>query len=309
MTDGVCEPYLVIGGATAVGKSAVALQVAERLGGEIVVADSRQVYRGLDVGTAKPGPDERRRVRHHLLDVVGLGERYTAGDYARDARAAIAAIQGRGRTAIVCGGTGFYLSALAGALDPLDVVTDPGRRTAARRRMAEIPASGRHAALLEVDPPTAERLPAGDRQRVDRALEVYFLTGQPLSTLQVGGVRPPPHLPLTLVRPRAELHARIDHRLEAMLAAGLEAEARALHDAGWNPEDPGLDSIGTREWWPYFEGRRGREETIADILASTRAYARRQETWFRHQGDYRPTPATAEAVLETWASHREENPV
>ena len=132
--DEIRAPYLVIGGATAVGKSEVALEVAVRLGGEIVVADSRQVYRGLDVGTAKPGPDERRRVPHHLLDVVGLGERYTAGDYAREARLAIVAIQARGRTAIVCGGTGFYLSALAGALDPIESVADPERRTAARRR-------------------------------------------------------------------------------------------------------------------------------------------------------------------------------
>jgi len=301
----VREPYLVIGGATAVGKSAVAIEVAEWLGGEIVVADSRQVYRGLEVGTAKPGPEERRRAPHHLLDVVDLGERYTAGDYARDARASIAAIQRRGRTAIVCGGTGFYLSALAGALDPLEAVADPDRRTAARRQMAEIPDSVRHAALLEIDPPTAERLPAGDRQRVDRALEVYFLTGRPLSTLQGGGERALPHLPLTLVRPRAELHARIERRLEAMLEAGLEAEARALHDAGWSPDDPGLDSIGTREWWPHFEGRRSRAETIADILASTRAYAKRQETWFRHQGGYRPARPDAGAVLEAWRSFRE----
>ena len=300
------EPYLVIGGATAVGKSAVALEVAERLGGEIVVADSRQVYRGLDVGTAKPGPDERRRVPHHLLDVVELGERYTAGDYVRDARGAIAAIQRRGRTAIVCGGTGFYLSALAGALDPVEAVVDPERRTAARRMMAEIPDSVRHAALLEVDPPTAERLPAGDRQRVDRALEVYFLTGRPLSSLQAGGEQPLAHLALALVRPRVELHARIEHRLAAMLEAGLEAEARALHDAGWSPDDPGLDSIGTREWWPYFEHRRDRDETIARILASTRAYAKRQETWFRHQGEYRAVPPDAGAVLEAWRSYREE---
>lgn len=305
MMDDVREPYLVIGGATAVGKSAVALEVAGRLGGEIVVADSRQVYRGLDLGTAKPSPGERRQVPHHLLDVVDLGVRYTAGDFARDARDAIAAIQRRGRTAIVCGGTGFYLSALAGSLDRLEAVADPERRTAARRRMAEIPDSGRHAALLEVDPPTAERLPAGDRQRVDRALEVYFLTGRPLSALQLGGGRPPPHLPITVVRPRSELHARIDRRLEAMLEAGLEGEARALHDAGWSPEDPGLDSIGTREWWPYFEGRRSREETITDIRAATRAYARRQETWFRHQGRYRRTPPDPGAVLEAWRSYRE----
>lgn len=301
----VLDPYLVIGGPTAAGKSMVALEVAERVDGEIVVADSRQVYRGLDIATAKPGSDERRRVPHHLLDVVDLGERYSAGDYARDARSAVAAIQRRGRTAIVCGGTGFYLAALAGGLDPLESAADVERRRAARRRMAEIPATGRYAALLEIDPPTAGRLPPADRQRVDRALEVYFLTGRPLSTLQAGGRPPSPHLALTLTRPRAELHARIGRRLSGMLESGLEAEARALHDAGWTLEDPGLDSIGTREWWPYFEGRRRREETIAEILASTRAYARRQETWFRHQGRYRPVTPAAEAVLEAWDAYRE----
>jgi tRNA dimethylallyltransferase len=140
---------------------------------------------------------------------------------------------------------------------------------------------------------------------VDRALEVYFLTGRPLSTLQTGGERRLPHLPLAIVRPRVELCARIERRLEAMLGAGLEAEARALHEAGFRPGDPGIDSIGTREWWPYFEGKRGRTETIAEIETSTRAYARRQATWFRHQGGYRPAAPAAEAILEAWRRYRE----
>ena len=122
-----------------------------------------------------------------------------------------------------------------------------------------------------------------------------------------GGGRTLPHLPLALVRSRAEIHARIERRLSTMLGAGLEAEARLLHDAGFSPQDPGIDSIGTREWWPYFEGRRSREDTIAEILASTRAYAKRQETWFRHQGDYRPSEPVLEAVLEAWRSYREKD--
>ncbi len=300
------EPYLVVAGPTAVGKSAVALEVADRLGGEIVIADSRQVYRGLDVGTAKPTPAERRRVPHHLVDTVDLGVRYTAGDYARDARHAIADIQRRDRVAVVCGGTGFYLAALAGALDPIDEGVGSGARGRARNRMAEIPVAERHAALAEVDPDSAVRLAAGDRQRVDRALEVYFLTGRPLSGLRHGGVGPPALLAVRLVRPRRELHRRIERRLDAMLEAGLEEEARALHAAGWTPEDPGLDTIGYREWWPYFEGRASREAAVRDILAATRTYAKRQETWFRHQGDYRTQPAEARAILEAWRAYLRE---
>ncbi|MGH7571579.1 MAG: tRNA (adenosine(37)-N6)-dimethylallyltransferase MiaA [Gemmatimonadota bacterium] len=298
--DVMAEPYLVIAGASAVGKSGVALAVAERLGGEIVIADSRQVYRGLDIGTAKPTLAERRRVPHHLVDTVELGVRYTAGDYARDARDAIAAIQRRGGVAVVCGGTGFYLTALAGGLDAIDEGAGPSQRVAARDRLAGIPAAERHAALAELDPDSALRLAAGDRQRVDRALEVYFLTGRPLSDFRRGGEPPPPHLAIRLVRSRTELHRRIEERLEAMLEAGLEEEARRLYEAGWTAEAPGLDTIGYREWWPLFEGRRGRGATIREIQAATRAYARRQETWFRHQGSYLTRPPSAAAVLDAW---------
>ncbi|MGH7558679.1 MAG: tRNA (adenosine(37)-N6)-dimethylallyltransferase MiaA [Gemmatimonadota bacterium] len=297
------EPYLVIAGATAVGKSAVALEVAERLEGEIVIADSRQVYRGLDIGTAKPTPAERRRVPHHLVDIVDLGVRYTAGDYAQDARDAIAAIQRRGRVAVVCGGTGFYLAALAGGLDAIDEDAGPAERVTARDRLAGIPVADRHAALAELDPDSAVRLGAGDRQRVDRALEVYFLTGRPLSDFRRGGESPPPHLATWLVRPRAELHQRIGERLDAMLEAGLEKEARGLYEAGWTPRDPGLDTIGYREWWPFFEGRRGREATVREILTATRAYSKRQGTWFRHQGAYLTQPPSAGSVLDAWRAH------
>ncbi|MGH7562918.1 MAG: hypothetical protein ACREK5_00635, partial [Gemmatimonadota bacterium] len=143
----------------------------------------------------------------------------------------------------------------------------------------------------------------GDRQRVDRALEVYFLTGRPLSDLRRGGEAPPPHLATRLVRPRGELHRRIEERLDAMLEAGLEEEARALYEAGRTPGDPGLDTIGYREWWPFFEGRRGREVTVREILTATRAYAKRQETWFRHQGAYLTRPPSAAAVLDAWQAY------
>jgi tRNA dimethylallyltransferase len=301
------EPeYLVVAGPTAVGKTAVALEVAEKVDGEIVIADSRQVYRGLEIGTAKPTADERSRVAHHLLDVVDLGRRFTAADFAVEAGEAVDAIRSRGRVPVVSGGTGLYLAALAGSLDPVEGGASESEREEARARVAAVPVAERHAMLARVDDPTARRLHAADRQRVDRALEVWFLTGEPLSRRQSGGVAPRPHLAVRLDRPRAELLDRIDRRLEAMLEAGLEAEARTLWQAGWTPDDPGIDTIGYQEWWPHFEGARGRDETIAAIRAATRQYAKRQSTWFRHQGEYMPVPADGgrDRLIDLWREGR-----
>jgi tRNA dimethylallyltransferase len=288
--------YLVVAGPTAVGKSEVALELAESLAGEIVIADSRQVYQGLEIGVAKPSAQERARVPHHLLDVVELGQRYTAADFAVDAGVAIADIRSRQRVPIVCGGTGLYLAALSGALDPIEEKASIEEREAARVRTRAIPEAERFDALARVDPRMAERLHARDRQRVDRALEVWFLTGEPLSSRQGGGGERRPHLAVRLERPRHELAERIDRRLEAMLQAGLEREARALWEVGWTPADPGLDTIGYQEWWPCFEGQRTREETVEAIRVATRHYAKRQATWFRNQGTYTPVLADGAAA-------------
>lgn len=297
-------PFLVIAGPTAVGKSTVAMAVAEAIGGEIVIADSRQIYRGIDIASAKPAPADRARVPHHMLDRVGIGSRYSAADYARDARAAIVGIQSRGRTAIVCGGTGFYLAALAGGLDSFTVDTPDAARDQTRVRLAAIPAGERHAALAAVDPASAVKLHPNDHQRIARALEVHFATGRPLSELQSGGGERLAHCAIRLTRPAAELRARIEVRLEAMLAAGIENEARALWQARRSAREPGLDAIGIREWWPFFEGEAVRETVVRAILVATRSYAKRQATWFRNQGDYRPVPAVsgAAAVIAEWRS-------
>lgn len=298
--------YLVVAGPTAVGKTTVAIELAERLAGEIVIADSRQVYRGIDIATAKPTAAERDRVPHHLLGIVEIGERYTAADFATDAGRAIDEIRSRGRVPVVCGGTGLYLAALAGALDPIEEGVGEAEREAARARVAGIPTDQRHAVLARVDPASAERLPGADRQRVDRALEVWFLTGSPLSARQSGGSEPRAHLAVRLVRPRGELVERIGRRLAAMLEAGLEREARMLWEAGRSADEPGLDTIGVQEWWPCFEGVQEREQTIEEIRAATVRYAKRQSTWFRNQGDYRPLPAdgAAPAIAELWRGRR-----
>ena len=301
------EPYLVVAGPTAVGKSGVATTVAERLDGEIVIADSRQVYRGLEIGTAKPTPEQRRRVRHHLVDVVDLGETYTAADYAIDARRAIGDVQSRGRLAVVCGGTGLYLRALAHGLDPIGPGVSEADRTEAAEKIAAIPPDRRHDRLAEVDPATAARLHPHDSQRIERALEVWWTTGRALSDhWENGEAEPLPHVAIRLSRPRAELHRRIEERLDRMLHAGLEEEARGLWEAGWTPDEPGLDTIGYQEWWPYFEGEIDRAEARRRILVASRRYAKRQETWFRRQDDYRKVDARAGAdgVLAEWRGAR-----
>ena len=295
-------PYLVIAGPTGVGKSEVALEVAEAIEGEIVIADSRQLYRGLDVATARPTPAERARVPHHLLDLVDPGEPYTAADYARDAGRALDEIGSRGRVAVVCGGTGLYLEALAGGLDPMEPVDD-----ATRERVRAIPVGERHAELARLDPEAGTRLHPHDRQRVERALAVRLATGRSLIRHWSGGGPLRPHVAIRLHRPRAELRRRSEERLELMLAAGLEAEARALHAVGLTPADPGVDTIGIQEWWPHFEGAIPREEAIRRIRVATRRYAKRQETWFRRRGEYRPVDAEAgaERVREVWAERTE----
>jgi tRNA dimethylallyltransferase len=298
--------YLVIAGPTAVGKTDVAITIAQELNGEIVIADSRQVYRGLDIGTAKPTADERCAVSHHMIDVVDVGAPYSAADYARDAQSAIIDIQERGRTAVVCGGTGFYLAALAGQLDPLDAGSALEDRARARSRIETIPEHERHAALTAVDPATAARLHPHDSQRVERALEVYLLTGEPLSKQVTGIGDTRPHVAVWLTRPRVELHQRIKERLARMLELGLEAEAQRFFDAGLSAETAGLDTIGYQEWWPFFAGQCSRDEVVRDIDRATRRYAKRQETWFRNQGGYQPVPAVEgpKGALAIWESAR-----
>jgi tRNA dimethylallyltransferase len=241
-----------------------------------------------------------------MIDVVDVGAPYNAADYARDAQSAIIDIQERGRTAVVCGGTGFYLAALAGQLEPLDGGSATKDRARARSRIKTIPERERHAALTAIDPVTAARLHPHDSQRVERALEVYLLTGEPLSK-QVTGIHDiRPHVAVWLTRPRVELHERIKKRLAAMLELGLEVEARQFFDAGLSPETAGLDTIGYQEWWPFFVGQCSRADVVREIDRATRHYAKRQETWFRNQGDYRAAPAVEgfESVLAIWEPAR-----
>lgn len=278
-------PLVCVVGPTASGKSALALSLAEEAGGEIVSCDSLQVYRGLDVGSAKPTPDERARVRHHLIDVADPDEPFSAARYAELARAALADIAARGRRPLVVGGTGLYLKALLEGL-----FEGPARDERLRgrlERMAERYGDARlHRWLGRVDPQAAGRLQPRDRVRVVRALEVFHATGRPLSEHFRGGSRALAGfdvLTLVLDPPRDELRRRVEARTDAMLAHGLVDEVRGLLARGYAPHLRPLRAIGYRQALGVLEGRCGLDDARRDMVLETMRYAKRQRTWFRHQ--------------------------
>ncbi|HEX6069288.1 MAG TPA: tRNA (adenosine(37)-N6)-dimethylallyltransferase MiaA [Longimicrobiaceae bacterium] len=286
MSASAASAVLAIVGPTASGKTELSIEVARRLDGEIISMDSRQVYRGMDVGTAKATAAQRAAVPHHGLDLVEPSERFSAGRFARMARDAIASIRGRGRTPVLVGGTGFFLRALT---DPIfrEPALDPERRRALQSYLEGLEPGVLHHWLEALDPPTAARLAAGGgRQRVLRALEMPLLTGRPLSWWQRHA---PPEAPPVSVRvyvlemPREKLYEAIDARVQRMAREGLVEEVRALRERGFGAGDPGMNATGYAEILPVLEGRAPLEEGLERIARNTRAYARRQITWLRHQ--------------------------
>ena len=278
-------PLIVVAGPTASGKSALALRLARERGGEIVSCDSQQVYRGLDLGTAKPSAAERAAVPHHLLDVADPRESYSAAEFARAARLALDDIRARGRLAIVAGGTGLYLRALLHGL-----FEGPSRDEALRARLERI-ASRRgdarlHRLLARVDPAAARRIAPRDRVRVVRALEVYFRTGRPISEEHRGGGAPlagfRPFL-VGLAPDRARLRDAVAARTRRMLADGLVDEVRGLLAAGVPADAWPLQAIGYRQAMAVVRGERTEAQAELEIVAATMRFAKRQMTWFRHQ--------------------------
>lgn len=280
-------PVVVIAGPTASGKSGVAIDLALRFGGEIVNADSMQVYRYLDIGTAKPSLADRARVPHHLIDVVTPDVAYSAGRYVRDARSAAAGIHARRAPVFLAGGTGLYIRAfLEGLID------DPGAGSELRRTLEREAESAReegdparlHRRLDALDPAAAERIHANDLRRTIRALEIATLHGAPASQLRARhafGDRPYDVLYLVLDPGIEALDRRIDARAKAMIDAGLLRECRALREMGYGPELRPLQAIGYRHLMPVVDG----SDTLANALVAmqrdTRHFARRQRTWFR----------------------------
>ena len=296
-------PVLV--GPTAVGKTAVGMALAAHWPVEIISADSRQVYRRLDIGTAKPTRKERARVAHHGLDLVDPGTRDSAGHFARDAEGWLADIRGRGRMPLVVGGTGLYVRALADGLfqePPLD----PARRRSLDAFTARLEPLELIRWASRLDP----GFRGGGRQRAARAIEVALLTGQPLSYWQEAARARRPIDPwyIVLTVPRPVLHQRITRRATEMIQRGLLEEVASVLAEGYAPTAPGLDGIGVREAVDYLHGRRPRESVAEAIALSTRQYAKRQQTWFRHQlrgavltlDATRPPERVAADILESW---------
>jgi tRNA dimethylallyltransferase len=285
MEDRMPRALIAILGPTASGKSALAIRLAQRLGGEIVNYDSVQVYRGFDIGSAKTPPAERAGVPHHLLDVCAPGETFSAGDYARLAREAVRAVGDRGRVPVVVGGTGFYLRAL---LDGL--FEGPSRDEELRSRL-ERSASRRvpgylHRLLARLDPEAAARIHPNDQPKLLRALEVRLIEGRPLASLLRRGLAPLQGfraLKLFLDPPREALYERIDRRTLCMFQEGLEDEVRRLLAAGASREAWAFGALMYRQALAVVEGRMSREEAIEDASRATRNYAKRQLTWFRNQ--------------------------
>lgn len=279
------DPVLAIVGPTATGKSALAMALAASLGGEIVNADALQVYRGFDIGTAKPGPEERARVPHHLIDILEPHERYSAGEFARRAREAIVEIQGRGRVPIVVGGSGLYLRALFDGLSPVPP-GNPDVRRELRERLETEGLAPLREELIRLDPLTAQRLGAGDTQRVLRALEVAIVSGRPLSAWtaeQPFGTQGIAAVRVGLTLPRSILYDRIAGRVTRMLEAGWLDEVAALLRQEFSPTLPAFQAIGYRQLVRYLGGMLSLELAIADIVRETRRFAKRQETWFRKE--------------------------
>jgi tRNA dimethylallyltransferase len=279
-------PILVLTGPTAVGKTALSLELAERIGAEIVSADSRQVYRELTIGTAKPAPEELALVRHHFIDELHLGEPFSAGIFAREATARIESLHQRGLTALITGGSTLYLEALLHGLSEIPDTSAETRAHLTERLEREGPKE-LYWELERLDPESARTMDPTKTQRVVRALEVYFDTGVPLSHFH-GSAAPPPFRSLVFVldRPRAILYRRINERVDAMLDAGLIEENRRILEAGYPPDLNPLRTIGYQEPLAHLRGEIDLEEMIRRLKRSTRRYAKRQLTWFRRHPEY-----------------------
>ncbi len=278
-------PVGFIVGPTAAGKSALAMEVAERSNCEIINADSRQFYRGMDLGTAKPPAEDRRRVPHHLIDVRSPDESLDVAEFAQMARAAIEEIAARGRNPLVVGGSGLYLRVIRGG-----IFRGPAASSEIRGRLTKIAAergnAHLHRQLREIDPEAANRIGVNDLYRIVRAIEVFELTGEKISahqrrhrfadidydTLTVG-----------VEVERKKLYQAIDRRFDAMIAAGLAGEVRALIEAGYSPEKPPLSTIGYKQIASHLRGEIALSDAIALAKQESRRLAKRQITWFRRE--------------------------
>jgi tRNA dimethylallyltransferase len=280
---------ICIVGSTATGKTALAVRLSEAIGGEIVSADSRQVYRGMDIGTAKATPEEQVRAVHHLIDVVEPDETLGLWQFQELAYAAIADITFRGQVPFLVGGTGQYVMAVVEGWKVPRVAPDEALRSELYRQAEEEGTDALHTRLRELDPVAADRIDARNVRRVVRALEVCLLTDRPISEQQ--GKLPPPYhiLMLGLRLSRQQLYRRIDERVEAMIAAGLEDEVRRLVAAGYGFELPAMSGVGYGQFAPYLTDEANLADAVTldcvirEIKRATRRFVRHQSNWFRQE--------------------------
>ncbi|NNF07503.1 MAG: tRNA (adenosine(37)-N6)-dimethylallyltransferase MiaA, partial [Candidatus Eisenbacteria bacterium] len=273
------EPMVLLG-PTAAGKTDVSLDLAEQMNAEIISLDSRQIFKGLEIGSAAPTKEQQERITHHLVSCIEPSHPMSAGEFGRLAQAAIAEIKGRGKNVLMVGGSGLYLRAALGGLDD-ELPKDVESRAKLHERMETEGLKALHEELAEIDPKSAERISPGDSHRVLRALELYVITGKPASQLRTKGRRTDiPSRVVILHRDLEDLEERIEQRAENMVKAGLEQEVRALVDQGLTLETPVMRSVGYRETLDYFE-HKDADQWVRKIVTGTRRYAKRQRTWFR----------------------------
>lgn len=291
------KPKLVIlVGPTAVGKTAMGVELATQLNGEIINGDAFQIYRGMDIGTAKVTQEEARGIRHHLIDIRDPDEAYSAADYQHDARAAIDTIAKRGKLPIIVGGTGFYIKAAVFDYQFGPNGSDPDYRQALKVKAEREGPDSLHHLLQSVDPVSASRIHPNNIQRVIRALEVVHLSGKPASTRRSddGNIPLYPMICVGLTMERSQLYRRIDRRIDKMMEEGLLDEVRGFYLNGLKHAQA-MQAIGYKEFFPYFEHKRSLAESIEKLKQNSRHYAKRQYTWFRGQMDVRWFDANPDA--------------
>lgn len=276
------KKLLVIGGATATGKTALAIRLAQRFGTEILSADSRQFYREMNIGTAKPGPAELAAVRHHFIDSLSIADEFSVGEFEREALRVLEKLFLEKDVAVLVGGSGLFIRAVCEGLDTFpDISPETKEQVGAGERVGGL--AWLQAELARRDPAYFQVVDRQNPVRLQRALEVCWESGQPYSGFLRNNKKERAFTPIyvLLELPRTELYARIEARVDAMVAAGLEAEARALLPLR---DRPALRTVGYEEWFDFFDGKISRDEAIDKIKQHTRNYAKRQATWFRKHG-------------------------
>jgi tRNA dimethylallyltransferase len=300
-------PAVFLMGPTASGKTAVAVELVKRFPFEIISVDSALVYRGMDIGTAKPDKGTLQVAPHRLIDIRDPSEPYSAAEFRTDALDAMADITARGRIPLLVGGTLLYFRALEQGLSDMPPA-DPGVRARLEQQAQQLGWVAMHARLQQIDPESAARIHANDPQRIQRALEVYQLSGKPLSHFHGRGrARSLPYRTAKLVlapADRALLQRRIERRFQAMLAAGFADEVRRLfRRSELGPELPAMRAVGYRQAWAWLEGRIGYQDMVNQAIVATRRYAKRQLTWLRSEQETRWFEAEDPGVVREVAAH------